>query len=69
MRFTRRRIRIMDYKNLTSNSPVCLQQQIGCAFFTQGRCTILNDTRFNRPCPFKKTITQLHEEKEKWSRK
>jgi len=54
----------MDFKK---TCPVCQQKQFTCAFYTEGKCVILNDTKFNRECPFKKTTRQLLEEKEKWS--
>ena len=69
MRFTRRRNRSMEFNYPNPNDPTCIQKQNECGFYSMGKCTILNDTRFNRTCPFKKTKEQILEEKKKWSRR
>lgn len=39
---------------------ICLQDRTDCVFNAYGKCEILRDTKFNRPCPFyKKGTTEV----------
>lgn len=39
---------------------ICLQKRTNCIFNAYGRCEILNNTEFSRPCPFfKKGATEI----------
>lgn len=40
--------------NIVKKDPVCLQGQKDCKRYNKGFCTILTDTKFNKPCPFYK---------------
>ena len=34
--------------------PVCVQDRRDCNRYNEGFCSLLTDTRFNKPCPFYK---------------
>jgi hypothetical protein len=44
--------------------PECSQKRFSCVACKGGRCQILHDTHFDRPCPFYKTQAVLDREKQ-----
>lgn len=42
--------------------PNCEGNRSDCFAFCDGKCAVLNDTRFGRPCPFYKTKKQCEKE-------
>lgn len=42
--------------------PECIQKRFSCVACKSGRCQILHDTHFDRPCPFYKTQAALDKE-------
>ena len=46
-----RRERLMMYN---TGEPMCSQRRTDCKSFSNGRCMILTDTKFDRDCPFYK---------------
>ena len=49
----------MPPKDYLKQNPRCDQKRYSCASCRGGRCTILHDTRFKRPCPFYKTDAMI----------
>lgn len=42
--------------------PVCRDGKADCFAFRDGKCSCLKDTRFNKVCPFYKSVKQVTEE-------
>ena len=42
--------------------PKCEQNRRACTGNKAGRCAILHDTHFSRPCPFYKTVAMVRAE-------
>ena len=52
-----------------SDLPECSQNRLDCMSNKKGCCVALNNTKFNKKCPFYKSRAQAEEERKKWSRK
>lgn len=50
-----------EYTN--KQNPICSRHEPTCAAYSKGRCKILHDTKFTRPCPFYKTWSQVRRER------
>lgn len=48
-----------------TGEPYCSQKRTDCKCFSNGRCMILTDTKFDRDCPFYKRKEQKHDEDSK----
>ncbi len=61
----------MPPKDYSRQNPRCEQERYSCAMNKNGRCQILHDTRFKRPCPFYKTDAMIQlqlKEVNRWKR-